>query len=171
MVKLAILGALGVLVEEADGPGPDWLPLPGSLEAVGRLNRAGIRVVLAFNEPALGRGSLTPQALNARHHRLCARLARIGAHLEGIFFCPHAPEAGCGCRIPATGLHEEILRRFGVEAGNSVLIGVTPDELAAAGPLGARAIMLTPVTDGSVRVAGPRSLAEAVEGLLRDDAP
>jgi D-glycero-D-manno-heptose 1,7-bisphosphate phosphatase len=168
MTKLAIIAPAGVVVERqaTDEPPRDWVAMPGSLEAIGRLNQHGIRVVLAFNEPGLGSGRLTPKALNGRHRRFCTGLARGGAHLDGIVFCPHAADSECPCRLPEAGLFVDLLRRFSLEAGDAVVIAQDEEALAAGGALGCRLMRISAEPVAPVDEAAWPDLAEAVGALL-----
>ncbi|MDO9159352.1 MAG: D-glycero-beta-D-manno-heptose 1,7-bisphosphate 7-phosphatase [Burkholderiaceae bacterium] len=104
----------------------EWEPLPGALEAVARLNQAGWRVVIASNQPAIGRGLLDLVVLNAIHTKMHKALAAVGGRVEAVFFCPHVPDDACTCRKPAPGLYLQIAERYGVSlkdmpaAGDSV---------------------------------------------------
>lgn len=65
--------------------------LPGALEAVARLNQAGWKVVLASNQPAIGRGLMDVSVLNAIHaQKMNKALAAVGGRVEAVFFCPRA---------------------------------------------------------------------------------
>jgi D-glycero-D-manno-heptose 1,7-bisphosphate phosphatase len=174
MTKLAILAPEGVVVEggTVDGPLREWVAMPGTLEAIGRLNQQGLRVVLAFNEPALASGDLTPKALNVRHRRFRNRLARAGAHLDGIVFCPHPGDGQCRCHLPDTGLFVDLLRRFSVTAPDAVVIAQDGAHLAAGRSLGCR---LMRIAAGAARMATDDAvwpdLPSAVEALLQHAAP
>ena len=104
----------------------EWVPLPGALESVARLNQAGWKVVLASNQPGIGRGLLDVSVLNAIHSKMARSLAAVGGRIEAVFFCPHGPDDLCRCRKPQPGLFEQIGERFGVDladvpaAGDSV---------------------------------------------------
>lgn len=128
-MKLLILDRDGTLNRPRDDfiTTPDeWVPLPGALEAVARLNHAGWKVVLASNQPGIGRGLLDVTVLNAIHLKMNKALAAVGGRIEAVFFCPHTPEDQCRCRKPGPGLFEQIGDRFGVQlqdvpaAGDSV---------------------------------------------------
>ena len=104
-MKLVILdrdGTLNAPVDEEDfiATAEDWQPLPGALEAVARLSRAGWRVVLATNQPGLGRGLFDVATLNAIHARLHKQLAALGGRLDAIFYCPHTIDNACNCCNP-----------------------------------------------------------------------
>src|SRR5205085_8654460 len=89
--------------------------IPGSLEAVARLNHAGYHVILATNQSGVGRGLFEVSTLNAIHDKMQRALAQMGGRIDAIFFCPHAQDANCSCRKPKAGLLEEIARRFNVD--------------------------------------------------------
>jgi D-glycero-D-manno-heptose 1,7-bisphosphate phosphatase len=116
-MKLLILDRDGTLNRSRDDyvASPDeWEALPGALEAVARLNQGGWRVVLATNQSGIGRGLFDMVSLNAIHAKMHRQLAVVGARVEAVFLCPHAPEDACGCRKPAPGLFTQIGARFGV---------------------------------------------------------
>lgn len=96
----------------------EWIPMPGALEAIARLNHAGWRVVVAANQPGLGRGLFEMASLNQIHAKMHKLLAAQGGRIDAVFFCPHAPGEGCTCRKPGAGLFEQIRERYGVELKN-----------------------------------------------------
>jgi len=144
-MKLVILGRDGTLNRYRDDhvKSPDELePLPGALEAVARLNHHGWHTVLATNQPGIGRGLMDLGALNAVHLRLNELLQGVGGRIDAAFFCPHAPEEGCGCRKPLPGLIEEIGKRFDVEMERVHLVGASLRDLQTAQAAGCRPHLL-----------------------------
>lgn len=124
-------------VINADSPdyilSPDqWQPLPGSIEAIARLNRAGLPVGVCTNQSAVGRGLISPATLEAIHARMQATLEKGQAHIDAIAFCPHAPEADCACRKPKPGLIEKMLTQWGLNRDEVVFIGDSQRDLDAA---------------------------------------
>jgi D-glycero-D-manno-heptose 1,7-bisphosphate phosphatase len=116
-VKLVILDRDGTINRDSDDfvKTPDeWIPLPGSLEAIARLTHAGWHVVIASNQSGLGRGLFDVAALNAMHTKMHRLLAALGGRIDAVFYCPHSPEESCTCRKPLPGLFEQIGARFGV---------------------------------------------------------
>ncbi|TSE24272.1 D-glycero-beta-D-manno-heptose 1,7-bisphosphate 7-phosphatase [Tepidimonas aquatica] len=101
----------------------DWQPLPGAPEALARLNEAGWRIVVATNQPGLGRGVFDLATLNAVHAQMHRLLAQAGARVEAVFFCPHAPDEECDCRKPAPGMLRDIARRRGLAPTQLVMVG------------------------------------------------
>ncbi len=117
-MKLVIVDRDGTVCVEREGyiQTPDeWEPLPGALDAIARLNHAGFHVVVAANMPGLGRGLFDMAALNAIHTKMAKQLGALGARIEAVFFCPHAPDDGCTCRKPAPGLFHKIGERYKVD--------------------------------------------------------
>lgn len=94
-MKIAILDRDGTLNQWGDhgfiGRPDEWVAVPGALEAVSRLNRAGWHVVVVTNQPGLGRGLFDVIELNAVHAKMHRELAAAGGRVEAVFFCPHAP--------------------------------------------------------------------------------
>ena len=144
-MKLAILDRDGTLNALGDGfiaSAADWTPLPGALEAVARLNHAGWHVVLATNQPGLGRGLFDAQTLVAIHTKMHRQLAALGGRIDAVFYCPHTETEGCSCRKPAPGLMEQICERYGAEGDEILVIGNCTAHLQAASDLGAQLHMV-----------------------------
>ncbi len=144
-VKLIILDRDGVVNRDSEQyiKSPDeWRPIPGSLEAIARLNHAGYRVVIATNQSGVGRGLFEMATLNAIHEKMHKALALVGGRIDAIFFCPHSNDAGCSCRKPKTGMLEEIGVRFGIDLAGVPCIGDSLRDLAAADAVGAQPILV-----------------------------
>ncbi|MCW5257266.1 D-glycero-beta-D-manno-heptose 1,7-bisphosphate 7-phosphatase [Verminephrobacter aporrectodeae] len=140
-MKLAILdrdGTLNPLGDDYITSADEWSAIPGALEAVARLNHAGWHVVLATNQPGLGRGLLDVAALNAIHAKMHRQVAALGGRIDAVFFCPHADDEGCACREPAPGLLEQICERYGVEPHEVRVVGSCTAHLQAGAALGAQ---------------------------------
>lgn len=133
--RLVILDRDGVINEDSDDyikSVDEWVPIEGSLEAIARLNQAGILVAVVSNQSGIGRGLFTPDDLNRMHAKLQRLLARIGGHVDGIFFCPHKPEDNCECRKPAPGLLRSASLRFGLPLNSVPFIGDSKRDVEAA---------------------------------------
>lgn len=156
-MKLAILDRDGVINQDSadfiKSP-EEWRPLPGSLEAIARLNHAGFQVVLATNQSGIGRGLFEVSTLNAIHDRMHRALGQIGGRIDAIFFCPHAQDANCECRKPKAGLLQEIARRFNVELKGVPVIGDSLRDLQAAEAVGAVPILVLTGKGAKTQEAG-----------------
>lgn len=138
-MKLVIIDRDGTINEDRDDyvkSVHEWAPIPGSLEAIARLNQAGWQVVVATNQSGLGRGLFDMGALNAMHAKMNRALALQGARVDAIFFCPHTPEDECACRKPAPGLFHDIARRFDVDLKGVPAVGNLPHDVLAAQAVG-----------------------------------
>ena len=125
-IKLVILDRDGTINQDRDDyvKSPDeWVPLPGSLEAIARLNHAGWRVVVASNQSGLGRGLFDVATLNAMHAKFYKLLAAAGGRVDAVFYCPHGPEEACQCRKPQPGLFEQIRDRYGMDLKGVPTVG------------------------------------------------
>ncbi|HJV61095.1 MAG TPA: D-glycero-beta-D-manno-heptose 1,7-bisphosphate 7-phosphatase [Albitalea sp.] len=133
-MKLVILDRDGTINEDRDDfvkSPEEWVPLPGALEAVARLNHAGWHTVLATNQSGLGRGLFDMAMLNAMHARMNQLLAKQGGRIDAVFFCPHAPEEQCDCRKPMPGLMLQIGERYGVDLKDVPFVGDSLRDLQA----------------------------------------
>lgn len=144
-MKLVILDRDGVInydSAEYIKSAREWEPIPGSLEAIARLNNAGVTVAVATNQSAIARGLCDLDDLNAIHQMLRSRLNAVGGHVEVIAFCQHDPEQDCECRKPKTGLLREIRRRTGISLSDAPVIGDSLRDLDAAASVGARPVLV-----------------------------
>ncbi len=138
-LKLIILDRDGTINEDRDDyvKSPDeWVPIPGALEAIARLNHAGWHTVVATNQSGLARGLFDASALNAVHIKMNQALAKVGGRIDAVFFCPHGPSEGCRCRKQLPGLFEMIAERYGVELTDVPLVGDSLRDLEAGTAVG-----------------------------------
>ena len=138
-MKLIILDRDGTINEDrkdfVKSP-EEWVPIPGALEAIARLNQAGWHVVIASNQSGLGRGLFDMASLNAMHNKMHRLLGDVGGRIDAVFFCPHTAEENCSCRKPAPGLFLQILERTGAEAAQTHAVGDSLRDLQAAAAAG-----------------------------------
>ncbi|CAN5563293.1 D-glycero-beta-D-manno-heptose 1,7-bisphosphate 7-phosphatase [soil metagenome] len=138
-MKLVILDRDGTINEDSDefvkSP-EEWIPLPGALDAIARLNHAGWHVVIASNQSGLGRGLFDVASLNAIHSKMHKALAAAGGRVDAVFYCPHVPEDGCRCRKPLPGLFEQIGERYGIELKGMPTVGDSLRDLQAGAAVG-----------------------------------
>ena len=140
-MKLVILdrdGTLNPLGEDFITSADEWAAVPGALEAIARLNHAGWHVVVATNQPGLGRGLFDVMSLNAIHAKMHRQLAAVGGRIDAVFYCPHAADEDCACRKPAPALLEQICERYGVERQDVHVVGSCMAHLQAGAAIGAQ---------------------------------
>ncbi len=140
-MKLVILDRDGTINEDRDDyvkSPEEWIPIPGALEAIARLNHAGWHTVVASNQSGIGRGLFDMSALNAMHMKMHQLLARHGGRIDAVFFCPHTPEDACDCRKPQPGLFLQIGERYGVDLTQVPVVGDVLRDLQAGTQAGCR---------------------------------
>lgn len=134
-MKLIILGRDGILNEYRDDhvKAPvEWVPVPGALEAVSRLNHAGWHAVVATNQAGIGRGMIDMASINLIHAHMNKLMQAQGARLDAVFFCPHTPEEHCECRKPLPGMMLDIGHRYGIDLRHVPVAADTLRDLQAA---------------------------------------
>ncbi len=134
-MKLIILDRDGVINQDSAAyikSPQEWRPIPGSLNAISRLNQAGFHVIVATNQSGIGRGLFDMAALNAIHEKMHKALAQAGARVDAIFFCPHAADDNCNCRKPRPGMLDDIAHRLNTDLAGVPMIGDSLRDLQAA---------------------------------------
>jgi D-glycero-D-manno-heptose 1,7-bisphosphate phosphatase len=123
----------------------DWAQfewLPGAVEAIARMNRAGLTVIVVSNQRGIALGRLSLDQLERIHVQMRNHLARHGAHLDAIYYCPH-DRGECHCRKPDIGLFEQATKDFPeINADNSAVIGDSLSDIQAGRRLGMRTIFI-----------------------------
>jgi len=142
--KAVFLDRDGTLNEEVNylGKVEDFTWLPRADLAVRRLNDAGWIVILITNQSGIGRGYYTEQDIAEIHQRIVSDLAHIGAHLDGIYYCPHHPDEGCACRKPQPYLFQKAAQELDLDLSASYTIGDKLSDLEPGQRLGCRTILL-----------------------------
>jgi len=137
--------------------------LPGVGEAIRSLNQRGLPVVVVTNQSGLARGYFPPALLDAVHQEMHRLLAQAGAHLDGLYVCPHHPEAkeeryrlACNCRKPKTGLLEQAAADLNLDLRRSFVVGDRWSDLRCGAAVGATTILvLTGYGRGDACYIGP----------------
>jgi len=181
-MKLIILDRDGVINRDSDDfiKSPDeWIALPGSLEAIARLNQGGYQVAVATNQSGVARGLFSIVTLNAIHQKLHASAQQIGAHIDAIFFCPHAASDNCDCRKPKPGMLRAIGQRFGVALKGVPVVGDSLRDLQSGYVLGCTPYLVLTGKGEKTREKGGLppgtqifpNLAAVADHLLRQTEP
>lgn len=133
-MKLIILDRDGVVNQDSDAyiKSPDeWIPIPGSLEAIARLNHAGYRVVIATNQSGVGRGMFDLETLNRIHKKMYRMAQEAGGLIDAVFFCPDVDEVN-PFRKPNPGMLLEIARRLKSSLQGVPVVGDSVRDIRAA---------------------------------------
>jgi histidinol-phosphate phosphatase family protein len=128
----------------------------GVFSALRKLKKAGFKLIVVTNQSGVARGFLTMATLKKINREFTRRLARNGVRIDGIFFCPHAPDAGCVCRKPKPTLALRAARQKGIDIKRSYVIGDQWTDMKLSKNLGVPGILvLTGAGRASRRKAGP----------------
>ena len=148
-MKLLILDRDGVINYDSDAyikNLDEWIPLPGAVEAIARLSRAGWTVAVATNQSGLARGYYDQAALDAMHAHLRQLVAEQGGEQGGelglIVHCPHGPDDGCDCRKPKPGMLRQIAAHYGTSLAGVWFVGDSSGDLNAALAVGCQPVLV-----------------------------
>jgi len=166
-LKLLILDRDGVINQDSDAyikSLEEWIPIPGSIEAIAQLSQAGWTVAVATNQSGIARGYYPLSTLDAMHARLRELVAGLGGKVGLIVYCPHGPDEGCACRKPRPGMLRQIAGYYGVELSGVWFVGDSSGDLEAAQAVDAQPVL---VRTGK----GEKTLAKGVpaDTLIFDD--
>jgi D-glycero-D-manno-heptose 1,7-bisphosphate phosphatase len=149
----------------------DFHVLPGVVEGINLLNGAAFCVIVVTNQRCIAKGLLPVAELEKMHQRMSDFLARAGATIDAIYYCPHAVEQCCNCRKPAPGMLLEAASSRGIELPASWMIGDSDIDVEAgknAGCKTARLLATTETVDELERLAAIRNYADIVALSLLD---
>lgn len=144
-MRTIILDRDGVINEDSDAyvkSDQEWIPIPGSIEAIARLQHAKYQIFVATNQSGIGRGLFDESALTAMHDKFTRLLKCAGGHPVAIAFCPHAPEDHCDCRKPNPGLLKHLASQFDFDLSDALVIGDSLRDLEAADAVGATGFLV-----------------------------
>lgn len=146
--------------------------LPGAAEALRKVRGHGLPIVMVTNQSGIGRGRLDRAAFDSVQAEVVARLRAAGAGLDAVYVCPHAPDAGCGCRKPAPGLFDRAASEHGIDLGRALYVGDRLRDVVVGLERGGRAVVVESgaavpdeLPDGVLRA---QDLAEAVDRALAE---
>jgi len=162
--RLIILDRDGVINEDSDAfvkSVDECVPIPGSIDAICRLSKAGYTVVVATNQSGIARGLLDEYTLAHIHQYLADLVEQSGGMIAGFFYCPHGPEDGCFCRKPEPGLIDRISAEFASSVEGVPFVGDSLRDLQAAN---AAACLPVLVRSGK----GESTLAEGLAAPVAD---
>lgn len=171
--KLVILDRDGVINADSDQfiKSPDeWQPLPGSVEAIARLNQAGYRIAIATNQSGIGRGLFDMVTFNAINDKMMEMVFRQGGRIDALFFCPHTSAQRCHCRKPNTGMFEDIAARFHTGLAGVPTIGDSLRDLQAGAKVGCTPMLVLTGKGKKTQAAGGLPENTAVYADLADAA-
>ncbi len=143
--KLVILDRDGVINFDSAQfiKSPDeWKPIPGSLNAIARLNQNGFRVVVATNQSGVGRDLFDMDTLNRIHQKMHKAAAEAGGRIDAIFYCPHTADSACDCRKPKPGMFRRISETLNIDLKGVPTVGDSLRDLQAGATVGCQPMLV-----------------------------
>jgi D-glycero-D-manno-heptose 1,7-bisphosphate phosphatase len=120
----------------------EWLPIPGSLEAIALLTQAGYTIAVATNQSGVGRGYYTEADLALIHRKMLNSVKALGGKVDQVFYCPHLPDDHCTCRKPGIGLFEQIADYYQLDLRGIISIGDSLRDIKSALKVGCEPILV-----------------------------
>lgn len=109
----------------------------------------GYRLIVVTNQAGIARGFYSEADFEALMVWMRGAFRAEGVELDAVYHCPFHPEHGVGeykreheDRKPGTGMLRRGAREFGVELGESVMVGDRSTDIAAANAAGLRQAFL-----------------------------
>jgi len=133
--KLVILDRDGVINLDSDHyikNADEWIAIPSSLKAIARLNRAGYKVAVATNQSGISRGYFNAATLVMMHKKMELELAKVGAHIDALEYCPDHPDNPGPDRKPKPGMAKKLLARFAAVPQETWFVGDSKSDLSCA---------------------------------------
>lgn len=170
MSKLILLDRDGVI--NFDSPDyikspEEWQPIPGSLEAIALLTRAGFTVAVTTNQSGVGRGYYDLKTLAAIHEKMLTQVREEGGEISAIFFCPHHPDEQCLCRKPKPGLLFQARDYFQADLSEVWSVGDSKRDIEAAVAAGCKPVLVRTGNGDKVLKDNQLNLPDSI--LIFDD--
>ena len=120
----------------------DFELFPETAEAVAVLNEHGFKVIVITNQSGIARGYFDQSTLAEIHHKMRRELAKEGAWVDGIYYCPHHPDDGCDCRKPKPKLVLQAAQEHNIDLGRSFVVGDLPMDVELGRNVGCRTALV-----------------------------
>jgi D-glycero-D-manno-heptose 1,7-bisphosphate phosphatase len=151
---------------------------PFAAEAIRRLNQANLPVVVITNQSGVGRGYFPESLVGAVHELMTTQLAKAGARIDALYYCPHKGDDACACRKPEPGMLERAARDHCLTLRRSFVVGDRYGDIELARRVNATAILVrTGYGEGEVQWHSAKwsappdfiadNLADATDWILR----
>jgi histidinol-phosphate phosphatase family protein len=101
----------------------DFVLFPEATKTIRLLNDHGFKVIITTNQSGVARGYFSEETLGRIHEKMKAELASEGAHVDGIYYCPHHPDDNCECRKPKPALVFQAARDLDIDLKHSFVVG------------------------------------------------
>jgi len=151
----------------------DFELLPTVPEAINFSNENNFKVVVITNQSGTARGYFTEETLSKIHQKMVNELAKYGVRIDAIYYCPHHPDDGCGCRRPKTALFHKAAKDLNIDFHGSYVVGDMQMDIDAGKALGYKTVLVTTGPKRGNDVIGPPdytadSLLKAAKWIVKN---
>lgn len=116
----------------------EFVFLPGAVEAMVRLARTDLRIIIITNQAVINRGIIPAEVVEDINARMVRAIEEAGGRVDDVLYCPHRPDEQCDCRKPRPGMLLMAAKRWGVDLAQSYLVGDAETDMQAARTVGCR---------------------------------
>lgn len=116
--------------------------LPHAKEAIRLLTKNGFSTIFITNQSVIARKMVTPEELEDMHRKMIHELEEAGGKVKQVYFCPHHPDEGCGCRKPQPGLLKKAISDHHITAEKAYMVGDRIMDVQAGEAVGCKTILL-----------------------------
>ena len=141
--RAVFLDLQGTLGGEEEGDVMDFTFYPFAIDAIKLLNANDILAIVVTNQSRIAKGYLTYADYERKIDELCNNLKASGAHVDGLYCCPHSKEDNCTCKKPLPGLINQAAIDFDIDVNESFIIGdMGNSDMALARNVGAKGVLV-----------------------------
>ncbi|MBT9132808.1 MAG: D-glycero-alpha-D-manno-heptose-1,7-bisphosphate 7-phosphatase [Firmicutes bacterium] len=150
----------------------DFELFPYTAKAIRLLNEHGFKVVVITNQSGIARGYFTEETLAEIHEKMKRELAKEGALVDGIYYCPHHPDDNCNCRKPKPKLVLQAAKDFDIDLKHSFAVGDLQMDIELGKAVGCKTILVSDLASTMDNaIASPDfsalDLSEAAQAIVR----
>lgn len=159
MFPAVFLDRDGVLIENRADYVRDWSQvvfLPNAISALSNFRNTDYKIVLVTNQSAVGRGLISIDTAEEINQKLVRVIESNGGRVDGVFMCPHAPEDGCDCRKPKSGMFLQASRELSLDLNSSWMIGDAWSDLLAGQGANLQGLILVKTGRGADQLQQPK---------------
>lgn len=159
MFRAVFLDRDGVLIENRGDYVRHWSHvqfLPKVLEALAGFRHDNFKIIIVTNQSAIGRGLMTFETAQDINNQLIQTIKDGGGWVDGVYMCPHKPEAQCDCRKPQPGLLLQAAQELSLDLGSSWMIGDAWSDVLAGQAAGLSGTIMVRTGRGSAQLLEAR---------------
>lgn len=146
-MKIAVfLDRDGVINQNRDGDyvksWQEFSFLPGSREAIQKLLKEDIPIIVISNQAGIGKGLVSDATVQEINRRLVAQTSVTDGKILAVYYCPHRVEDGCGCRKPKPGMLLEAAADWDLDLTQCYLVGDAMSDVEAGSAVGCTTLLV-----------------------------